>query len=601
MRSLRARRDQPGPAEVSERSASSWNTLYTLGAGAVADVDSHGAIFPRARPLSVEVWFGYEDRWLSGDAGDGVRQRRIDGLPIIETRQRAGDSDLVQTAWADEPGDGRGRTIVELRNETGVAVVAAIVIRPLALTGVGTITELRVADDLVVADRLPVVKLGRKPGDVIVASEGQEPTLLTQLQSAGAEPGVRVDVPAQIHDENGQASLAALIPLTPGVDRQLQIVDGREESTVAPAPLDRVIAGWRSHLGSAADIELPGWPTHLFASLASGTLGAIADVGRAPLGDESWTVGDDALIAAALGYTGQARAASGIVDHLLDQVTTGQVSRQHWPAIGGAIASVVDDPSGVEILGRHGEAVAAIVGHCFTSSSMSGLRARLVRAIETVHGPVAARDAGLLTARSNDDEAAMTFVAHGAAIEAEFRDAMIDVVERAKRPYDIDTIALGLALGTHAPDRFEPVTETRALAGSTWSWPRSGCGDSPHARAALLLGLRNACLAEGEGAHGGLRLDLLPAANHRWYGRNLSFTNLATPAGHLSCALRWHGERPALLWEFDEDGLAVDQLELTCSSLDPDFVGTARNGEVLLAAPPAAPPVKGAGQLGMIE
>jgi hypothetical protein len=44
-------------------------------------------------------------------------------------------------------------------------------------------------------------------------------------------------------------------------------------------------------------------------------------------------------------------------------------------------------------------------------------------------------------------------------------------------------------------------------------------------------------------------------------------------------ALRWHGARPALLWELDGP-----PVELRCSGLDSSWVGNGARGEALLAA-----------------
>ena len=142
MRSLRDRLSRTEPsanvAPIADDAISTWNSLYTLDVGAVGVVDDRGALYPHRRGLSVEVWFGVGERWLRGGSGDGVRQRRSDGLPVIETRQRVGESDVVQTAWADESGDGKGRINVHLSNETDDAVIAAVVVRPFGAIESGT-------------------------------------------------------------------------------------------------------------------------------------------------------------------------------------------------------------------------------------------------------------------------------------------------------------------------------------------------------------------------------------------------------------------------------------------------------------------------------
>ena len=54
-----------------------------------------------------------------------------------------------------------------------------------------------------------------------------------------------------------------------------------------------------------------------------------------------------------------------------------------------------------------------------------------------------------------------------------------------------------------------------------------------------------------------------------------------TPAGDISFALRWHGDRPALLWD------VPNGVEVRSTALDPEWRGSGGRGEALLAPPPA--------------
>ncbi len=79
-------------------------------------------------------------------------------------------------------------------------------------------------------------------------------------------------------------------------------------------------------------------------------------------------------------------------------------------------------------------------------------------------------------------------------------------------------------------------------------------------------------------------VDLLPTVPDDWFGRPLDVRGLVTHAGTMSFSLRWHGTRPALLWE-REGG--PDAVGLTCSGLDPTWTSGDRRAEALLAAPAA--------------
>lgn len=139
-----------------------------------------------------------------------------------------------------------------------------------------------------------------------------------------------------------------------------------------------------------------------------------------------------------------------------------------------------------------------------------------------------------------------------------------------------------------------------SAATPTWTWPEAihprvagGCmGDGHHgwAAAELLNFVRTMLVHE---TSDGLALaSMIPAT---WYGQGVEVHDAPTRFGTLSFAIRWHGERPAILWELEphDPDLAV---VLTCPGLDPSWRSTEPRGEALLDAPPDAPapaPVSG--------
>ena len=60
-----------------------------------------------------------------------------------------------------------------------------------------------------------------------------------------------------------------------------------------------------------------------------------------------------------------------------------------------------------------------------------------------------------------------------------------------------------------------------------------------------------------------------------------------TVAGTVSFAVRWHGERPAVLWEViaapGTAGGAIEPPALSCPGLDPAWQASGWTGEALLA------------------
>lgn len=98
----------------------------------------------------------------------------------------------------------------------------------------------------------------------------------------------------------------------------------------------------------------------------------------------------------------------------------------------------------------------------------------------------------------------------------------------------------------------------------------------PAVGAPLVLGVRSRLLSDRPG-----HLDLLPAMPAAWRGRTVDALGVPIEGGSVSFGVRWHGPRPAILWEIQHD----DAIRVTASAIDPDFVSTEASGETLLADP----------------
>jgi hypothetical protein len=76
-------------------------------------------------------------------------------------------------------------------------------------------------------------------------------------------------------------------------------------------------------------------------------------------------------------------------------------------------------------------------------------------------------------------------------------------------------------------------------------------------------------------------VELLPDFPAAWLGQPVAVHDLPLRTGGLSYAVRWHGARPALLWD------APAGVPLRVPTLDPDWAAPGGAGETLLAEPPA--------------
>lgn len=127
------------------------------------------------------------------------------------------------------------------------------------------------------------------------------------------------------------------------------------------------------------------------------------------------------------------------------------------------------------------------------------------------------------------------------------------------------------------------------VATPTFTWPEAihprlggGCmGDGHHGWAAadFLSLVRNLLVREIDG--GLVLASMLPP---EWQGQGLEVHDAPTHFGPLSFAVRWHGERPALLWDLDRRA-GTGAVTLTAPGLDPGWSTTEPRGETLLSGP----------------
>jgi hypothetical protein len=124
-----------------------------------------------------------------------------------------------------------------------------------------------------------------------------------------------------------------------------------------------------------------------------------------------------------------------------------------------------------------------------------------------------------------------------------------------------------------AEDRWARVAALRQAASPTWTWADDADRDR------FLAAVRDALVAEAPGV-----VDLLPGGLGPFAGQPVELHGAPTAFGTLSFAVRWHGPRPALLWELaaPADGETRD-VTVRASGLDPAFSSTDRQGEQLLA------------------
>lgn len=164
-------------------------------------------------------------------------------------------------------------------------------------------------------------------------------------------------------------------------------------------------------------------------------------------------------------------------------------------------------------------------------------------------------------------------------------EAMLDRGLRTELPEplqsEIDVARVDLLLAPPSGEAFAALEAWGFDREAEAMWPRLGM----RARRAAKRSNATGILAETRRALVHVRRDaieLLPGFRAEWLGANIAVHDVPLRGGVASFALRWHGARPALLWD------VPPKLRVSAPALDPTFASDAPVGETLLAEPTAA-------------
>lgn len=637
----------PGPTQGARPA---WTLVGTVDSPGATVVDPRGLVTPfgGGNGWSLDWWVGADDRWHLPAQEPGVRQRLIGDAPVVETLLRIPGGDAVHRAFgirgATFPG-GDEYVVVEVENRSSVPFALAWAIRPLTTehsTAVGRI-DLRPADattgreqaSAVMVDGAPVVLFPRHParaaGSSLAGGDVAHVVLAGAASTPPAEPGwwTVASCPdgsasaAFIFPVPHTATVRCVIPLgvrtgrwpSPDVVEQAPRRGvGRSAEpkvTVDHAPAyppvipsaEQVAAGWNLHAerGSRLSLPDPKLEALVAASRRSLLLAPWEDGlrhrgpprGRRP--DRGSELRDTARIVGALDRAGHheqaVRTLAAWVARLDDLRPAG---RRHG-MVTGAVDAARTDAAVIEAVATHRllagdqalfddllpDVVACVERLRKTSDARDGSgRGAAHRALARLAAALAAAGQPDAATRLAEAEATVPSSAPKPATEPDQAGAAdhrpLDVIAALEETLDC------LAAGD--PAALDHLAVVVAAASATRALPGAREGHDLVASALLLDTVRELLVGDQDGG-----LTLLRLFPPDWYGGALDVGDQPTAHGSLSYALRWHGERPALLWELDQpDDVGAASVVITVPGLDPTWSTTQLRGEALLQ--PVRPP-----------
>jgi hypothetical protein len=601
----------------------------TIGAPQVATVDPRGLVTPVAGGWSLDWWVGADDRWHVPAREVAVRQSLLDAAPVVDTAMRVPGGDVAQRVWAfADPGAGPVLA-VELRNDGRVPVALALAVRPYGVDGASRVDEITIDARGIVVDGRRAVWFPKAAARVAASSWDDGDVASVVMSGAALDAS---DVSARC--DAGLAQAAAVMPLSHGTSFVVLLPldpDSVDVGAAAPEvvpPADAVSRGWASHRSRSVRVVHPD------TNLAAAFDAALSQVMLAAAGARLDRPGvrDVAAITRALDRMGLREEVDPVIAGLPDGQGQGGRLGGDDPdraATGAALVAAGRHWS----LGRDDALVDALAGQLAAGAHHRPGTGRLVRRAAPL-GPIEAawqlagsrQVAAALAASGQPDAAAAIDAATGDLVEvvanaatehapADMLDLlMLDVV--APTSVDADGIVQRLQMHDRAvvvaqPSGLSPERTARlasvelrrgdrsaldriqwliGAAGSDRAWPavvspRSGlgCGGAAWSAvaAAAFVDLVADLLCVVDVAARQVRI--LPVVAQDWLGAGIEAHGLRTPLGVVSFAIRWHGERPAVLWEVEAHDDA--EIHVSVPGLDPSWSSDDAKGEALLATP----------------
>ena len=512
----------------------------TIGSPRRATVEGSGRLTLAARSpeeLVIGWWIGAEDRWYLPEREITIRQSLVQGAPVVMTSIRVPGGDVTHTVYGAVQGP-RELAVLEIANKARAPIVGVLTISG---PGVGRVS---LNGSVVRIDGFPLITLPRPPMRTAAADDLAH--LAAVVEGGHAVEGVTGLI--------GSAQVFALLfPISQATSLRCSVLVGASSAialngspVLASLPdIHTSAAGWGIHLARGPRLVSPD---RELGERLQAVIGGALLAAEPAIADPATTIRTRAVLARAFHAIGLHPEAGALLDGIDDHQGRRGVIDDDVVDGGGRSASdeLLTTAVVVEALAHH----AWITGDKVFAETFTPAAAGAVEAI-------------VKAARKND--------------------AFRPLLACARSLVAMFTVANDPRAGRQAQAVWERF-------GSPWPLPSvplpplpaasSGGSFVPDDPLRLAAAVRAAADGLAQVSFDG-SIDLLAAFQPTWRGSSFEVRNVAVPGGRLSAAVRWHGARPAILWEVD----GTNDVTLSCRALDPAWSAAGRGGDALLAAP----------------
>lgn len=486
--------------------------------------------------LCLEWWVGGDDRWYEPAREITTRQELIRNLPIVSVSMRVPSGDAVVTAFTTVQGP-RELVVSELSNRSKVPFVAALIV-----SGPGA-NDVTLDGTAIRIGGLPVIHVPSAPQRSAAAPSIDE--LRALVVGGGVAPTY---VP-----RHGESASAFLFAVTHTLGVRVGAIVGASSPLAFAAPpvlhalptVHDLANGWDTHLGRGADLRTV--PALASAPHFRSAISSLLLYAEPAASDVTTPIVVCGALAAALDAGGfHAEAGALLADAPQWQGRRGELSDAKSEAVVGNAA--ISTAAFVDAVARHG----ALTHDAVFAKTMA---------------PVLAGGLEYLLKKAKADPSLAPWLACSTAVPSMLRIARD---ERAARHAEK---IFSSRYGQMPSLPVEPLPAQSRGANFVPEDPM---------RLANLVRSHITPFCEFDS----VTVCVLAGFDESMLGQPIDVRNLPTPFGRLSYAIRWHGERPAILWECSaiHDDQRSDALVLRAPRFG-EWRAWGARGDSLLPAP----------------
>lgn len=519
--------------------------LGPLGGGPSASVDAKGWIAPAGKPWSLD-WAVRDGEGWHHAADSAMVSQQLAPPAVVETTITLSSGGQVIQRVAIAVAGGHSTVTVEFENRSSVAVALALGIRPFG-TGSSGIESIRLlARGAHVDGQLALTfDSGPRATNFGTLASGDIFASLETAAAATATPS-----PIACPERGASAALVWPLPHTASLRVAIPLIESASPDALVATPGD-VNRGWRRHLENGFSFSVPD--------------ATMTDISAVAMRDLLTSRPEGPHVPrriAALAESGFASDASGWVALLPAEDPSGTLA---------AIGRVVQLGE-AQTFGLAADLAEADGGQLAEPSWVADNVEPVARAAYALHRQG--------RRRGSNGVDAVPYWCRGASFHvlAELLrgEGQPDVAERVE---SVSSFFASDAMP--ASDGYERLRSMIDALAPTMTWldRAAEAQDSGSSSAEWLLRMRRLLLVDH-----GTQLSLLPTIPRSWRGEDIDAFNLPIEGGRLSFGLRWHGPRPALLWQIEPKAEPLPWV-LSVPGIDAAWKATDLSGEDLLPDP----------------